>query len=121
MDTQSIEYRDLPFHYTAYIYIYIYIYIEREREREREREKERERESKREREKERERERREMDPPFNQAQRPCKSLLCTYIEKRWTPQSFKHRYCIYHYSNCYIETPQSIEHGCLVYHYTAYI
>ena len=56
--------------------------------------------------------RREMDPPVNQAQRPCILLHCIYIyiererEGRWTPQSIEHRglaYCYTAYINIYRE------------------
>ena len=118
LSTEILHTATLHIYIFIYIYIYIYIYIERERERERE--KEREREQEREREREREREKGDGSPIQSSTEALQITTLHIY-RKRWTPQSFKHRYCINHYSNCYIETPQSIEHGCLVYHYTAYI
>ena len=71
-----------------------------------------------------------MDPPVNQAQRPCIPLhyIYKYTERegRWTPQSIKHRGLAYPLHCIYIEregrwTPQSIKHRGLAYCYTAYI
>ena len=41
-----------------------------------------------------------MDPPVNQALRPCIPLHCIYIERegRWTPQSIEQRGLAYHYT-----------------------